>query len=196
MGLWLYPSLICYPSQTHSVHISSPYLRVVTTSYTYYKILIINKYFLNEIKMFALILFIWFGNLVGTLSLLSFAISFQLFNFVKDGDARHTNYQLMGIVCYYGKHYSTFMWHTKSKSWVYFDDATVKDMGRNFQDVIDKCCKGRYQPLLLMYANPDGQAIDPSTAPKATYPVTTTIQPRHSRSKFLLSWSSSLLMDL
>ncbi|XP_064621877.1 uncharacterized protein LOC135484390 isoform X2 [Lineus longissimus] len=105
----------------------------------------------------------------------------DLFNFVKDGDARHTNYQLMGIVCYYGKHYSTFMWHTKSSAWIYFDDATVKVMGRNFQDVIDKCCKGRYQPLLLMYANPDGQAIDPTTAPKATYPVSEKIQPRHSR---------------
>lgn len=32
---------------------------------------------------------------------------------------------LTAVVCYYGKHYSTFIFHTKLQEWVYFDDATV-----------------------------------------------------------------------
>ena len=33
--------------------------------------------------------------------------------------------QLTALVCYYGKHYSSFIWHTKLQEWIYFDDATV-----------------------------------------------------------------------
>ena len=35
---------------------------------------------------------------------------------------------LVGVVCYYGKHYSTFFLHSKMKKWVYYDDATVREV--------------------------------------------------------------------
>ena len=41
-------------------------------------------------------------------------------------------------------------------------------MGRDWDGVADKCCRGHYQPLLLLYANPEGEAINPSTAPQTT----------------------------
>lgn len=36
--------------------------------------------------------------------------------------------QLVGVVCYYGKHYSTFFFHSKVQEWIYFDDAAVKQV--------------------------------------------------------------------
>lgn len=36
--------------------------------------------------------------------------------------------QLVAVVCYYGKHYSTFVFHSKLKTWIYFDDATVREV--------------------------------------------------------------------
>lgn len=73
---------------------------------------------------------------------------------------------LVGLVCYYGKHYSTFVFHTRDKSWYYFDDATVKEMGTNWENVVEKCCRSHYQPLLLLYANPNGTPIHTAEAPQ------------------------------
>ncbi|CAG5129949.1 unnamed protein product, partial [Candidula unifasciata] len=73
---------------------------------------------------------------------------------------------LVGLVCYYGKHYSTFVFHSKLQVWIYFDDATVREIGKCWDDVVDKCSKGRYQPLLLLYANPNASPVTVETAPK------------------------------
>ncbi|XP_046566489.1 uncharacterized protein LOC124275061 [Haliotis rubra] len=73
---------------------------------------------------------------------------------------------LVGVVCYYGKHYSTFVFHSKLKVWIYFDDATVKEIGPNWSHVVDKCMRGRYQPLLLLYANPAATPVPVETAMK------------------------------
>lgn len=73
---------------------------------------------------------------------------------------------LVGLVCYYGKHYSTFVFHTRDHSWYYFDDATVKEMGTNWENVVEKCCRSHYQPLLLLYANPNGTPIHTAEAPQ------------------------------
>ncbi|XP_021350493.1 serine/arginine repetitive matrix protein 2-like isoform X2 [Mizuhopecten yessoensis] len=74
--------------------------------------------------------------------------------------------QLSALVCYYGKHYSTFVFHTKLNAWIYFDDATVRQVGPSWDDVVEKCCKGHYQPLLLLYTNPNASPIATETAPK------------------------------
>lgn len=42
--------------------------------------------------------------------------------------AQSTTHNLVGIVTYYGKHYSTFFFHTKLRVWIYFDDATVREV--------------------------------------------------------------------
>ncbi|GFN82038.1 inactive ubiquitin carboxyl-terminal hydrolase 54 [Plakobranchus ocellatus] len=74
--------------------------------------------------------------------------------------------QLVGLVCYYGKHYSTFVFHSKLQVWIYFDDATVREIGPRWEHVVDKCSKGRYQPLLLLYANPAATPVSVETAPR------------------------------
>ncbi|EDO26254.1 predicted protein, partial [Nematostella vectensis] len=53
-----------------------------------------------------------------------------LFNQVCDDRAAHATLRLVGIVTYYGKHYSTFFFHSKLKTWIYFDDARVKEFNR------------------------------------------------------------------
>ncbi|KAK3091678.1 hypothetical protein FSP39_021802 [Pinctada imbricata] len=74
--------------------------------------------------------------------------------------------KLSALVCYYGKHYSTFVYHTKLNVWIYFDDATVKEIGPRWEHVVEKCSRGRYQPLLLLYTNPNASPICTDTAPK------------------------------
>ncbi|XP_060584859.1 uncharacterized protein LOC132740839 isoform X2 [Ruditapes philippinarum] len=73
--------------------------------------------------------------------------------------------QLTAVVCYYGKHYSTFIFHTKLQEWVYFDDATVRQVGKKWELVVDRIVKSRYQPLLLIYTNPNAQSVPTETAP-------------------------------
>uniref|UniRef100_A0A2S2QTX9 Inactive ubiquitin carboxyl-terminal hydrolase 54 n=1 Tax=Sipha flava TaxID=143950 RepID=A0A2S2QTX9_9HEMI len=75
-------------------------------------------------------------------------------------------HQLVGVVTYYGKHYSTFFYHTKLKIWIYFDDANVREIGPKWEQVVEKCKRGRYQPLLLLFASPEGEPVDATTAPK------------------------------
>ena len=36
--------------------------------------------------------------------------------------------KLVGVVCYYGKHYSTFFYSSVKQLWISFDDATVKEV--------------------------------------------------------------------
>lgn len=46
-----------------------------------------------------------------------------------------TPHELVGVVTYYGKHYSTFFFHTKLRVWIYFDDATVREVGPRWEQV-------------------------------------------------------------
>ncbi|XP_046455507.1 uncharacterized protein LOC124202990 isoform X3 [Daphnia pulex] len=91
--------------------------------------------------------------------------------------AELTTHRLVGVVTYYGKHYSTFFFHTKLQLWIYFDDASVSEVGPDWQHVVDKCRRGHFQPLLLLYADPEGTAVPTATAPSAVTPVGA--KPRH-----------------
>lgn len=103
------------------------------------------------------------------------------------------------MVCYYGKHYSTFFFQTKIRKWMYFDDAHVKEVttvvkkhlvlsfmqekfthvwcvcvcvwqlqiGPKWKDVVSRCIKGHYQPLLLLYADPRGTPVASQDMPAA-----------------------------
>ncbi|KAG0724304.1 Inactive ubiquitin carboxyl-terminal hydrolase 54 [Chionoecetes opilio] len=93
---------------------------------------------------------------------------------VDDRWAQHTHHQLVGVVTYYGKHYSTFFYHTKLRVWIYFDDATVREIGPHWEQVVDKCRRGHFQPLLLLYANPSGTPVPIDSAPR-----TVTLVPGH-----------------
>ena len=43
-------------------------------------------------------------------------------------DAKHIDLELVGVVCYYGMHYSTFFFHSKCRMWISFDDACVSEV--------------------------------------------------------------------
>ncbi|XP_029464821.1 inactive ubiquitin carboxyl-terminal hydrolase 54 isoform X3 [Rhinatrema bivittatum] len=83
----------------------------------------------------------------------------DLFYRVTDDRAKCSELYLVGMICYYGKHYSTFFFQTKIRKWMYFDDAHVKEIGPKWKDVVTKCIKGHYQPLLLLYADPRGTPV-------------------------------------
>ncbi|GAB6031110.1 hypothetical protein CHUAL_007918 [Chamberlinius hualienensis] len=84
--------------------------------------------------------------------------------------ASTVKHHLVGVVTYYGKHYSTFFFHTKLRMWIYFDDATVRQIGPCWEHVVDKCRRGHFQPLLLLYANLEASA--PTSTNGHNYRVT------------------------
>ncbi|XP_030835361.1 uncharacterized protein LOC575657 isoform X3 [Strongylocentrotus purpuratus] len=90
----------------------------------------------------------------------------ELFDDTVDDRAKANSLFLVGLVTYYGRHYTTFFYNTNLRYWVYFDDAVVKQVGHNWSDVVDRCRRGHFQPLLLLYAYPDGKAVSTVTAPK------------------------------
>ncbi|XP_015272869.1 PREDICTED: inactive ubiquitin carboxyl-terminal hydrolase 54 [Gekko japonicus] len=89
----------------------------------------------------------------------------DLFFRVTDDRAKLCELYLVGMICYYGKHYSTFFFQTKIRKWMYFDDAHVKEIGPKWKDVVTKCIKGHYQPLLLLYADPRGTPVSAQESP-------------------------------
>ncbi|KAI4874866.1 hypothetical protein NFI96_034438 [Prochilodus magdalenae] len=91
----------------------------------------------------------------------------DLFYRVTDDRAKQSELYLVGMVCYYGKHYSTFFFQTKIRKWMYFDDAHVKEIGPKWKDVVSRCIKGHYQPLLLLYADPRGTPVSSQDVPSA-----------------------------
>ncbi|XP_029462919.1 inactive ubiquitin carboxyl-terminal hydrolase 53 isoform X2 [Rhinatrema bivittatum] len=87
-----------------------------------------------------------------------------LFYRVTDEQAKNSELYLMGMICYTSHHYCAFAYHTKSSRWVLFDDATVKEVGTKWKDVVSKCFRCHFQPLLLFYAHPDGTAVSTEDA--------------------------------
>uniref|UniRef100_A0A3B3R8X2 Ubiquitin specific peptidase 53b n=1 Tax=Paramormyrops kingsleyae TaxID=1676925 RepID=A0A3B3R8X2_9TELE len=53
----------------------------------------------------------------------------ELFWRVADENGRRTELLLVGMICYSSRHYCAFAHHTKTSRWVFFDDATVKEVG-------------------------------------------------------------------
>ncbi|CAL8274037.1 unnamed protein product, partial [Gadus morhua 'NCC'] len=91
-----------------------------------------------------------------------------MFNRVTDDNAKRSELHLVGMICFSSKHYSAFAYHSKSCKWVFFDDATVKEIGSKWKDVASKCIRGHYQPLLIFYTNPEGTHISSEDAPRHT----------------------------
>ncbi|KAM4834277.1 ubiquitin carboxyl-terminal hydrolase 53 [Thomomys bottae] len=87
-----------------------------------------------------------------------------LFYRVTDENAKTSELHLVGVICYTSRHYCAFAFHTKTSKWVFFDDANVKEVGTKWKDVVSKCIRCHFQPLLLFYANPEGTAISTEDA--------------------------------
>ncbi|KAL4641521.1 inactive ubiquitin carboxyl-terminal hydrolase 53-like [Arapaima gigas] len=92
----------------------------------------------------------------------------ELFYGVTDEHAKKSDMLLVGMICFSSRHYCAFAYHSKSSKWVFFDDATVKEVGSRWKDVVTKCIRGHFQPLLLFYSNPNGSAISTEEAPRQT----------------------------
>ena len=67
-----------------------------------------------------------------------------------DSAAGARRYALRSMVCYYGQHYSAFVWADDLGAWLMFDDAAVSRVGA-WADVRRKCEAGRIQPSVLFY---------------------------------------------
>ncbi|XP_054419565.1 inactive ubiquitin carboxyl-terminal hydrolase 53 isoform X2 [Pteronotus mesoamericanus] len=89
-----------------------------------------------------------------------------LFYRVTDENAKNSELDLVGMICYTSRHYCAFAFHTKSSKWVFFDDANVKEVGARWKDVVSKCLRCHFQPLLLFYADPEGTAVSTEDAPR------------------------------
>ena len=63
---------------------------------------------------------------LGLLCIYTFLL--QMYHRVMPDIRKLPRLQLVAVVCYYGKHYSTFVFHSKLKTWIYFDDATVREV--------------------------------------------------------------------
>ncbi|MEQ2270284.1 Inactive ubiquitin carboxyl-terminal hydrolase 53, partial [Xenotaenia resolanae] len=59
-----------------------------------------------------------------------------LFYRVTDEHAKKRELLLVGMICYYSHHYCAFAYHTKSSKWVFFDDATVKEVRRRLAGLL------------------------------------------------------------
>lgn len=67
-----------------------------------------------------------------------------------DDRAKQSELYLVGMICYYGKHYSTFFFQTKIRKWMYFDDAHVKEVGKDLE-VFDDGNKNKITFICLKF---------------------------------------------
>lgn len=109
-------------------------------------------------------------------------------------------YHLSAIVCYYGKHYTMFLYHGKKAKWLSIDDANVVVVGKRWLDVRNKLLRGHHQPLLLLYSlhSPDPLPMDTcpqgvSMAPELQHKLTTskTLVENGAKPKAPLMWTST-----
>eukprot|EP00736_Rhodelphis_marinus_P006431 Rmarinus@m.16478 len=80
-------------------------------------------------------------------------LKLSLENLNKSVPESELRFILQGMICYYGCHYVAFFYNSIQRTWVMFDDATVRPVGDHWEDVRDRCLVSRYQPAILLYAN-------------------------------------------
>lgn len=60
-------------------------------------------------------------------------------------------YRLKGMICYYGKHYVAIFNNFDTSEWYMFDDSNVKLIGTDWNQVHQRCLRGRLQPSVIFY---------------------------------------------
>ena len=82
------------------------------------------RYVIKFIKIKIVLFFfnLFFHHSIDTISF----SSLQLFDHVFADNAQINEYNLTALIAYYGRHYSTFCYHSKMREWVYFDDAKFR----------------------------------------------------------------------
>eukprot|EP00117_Sycon_ciliatum_P017421 scpid80023/ scgid16419/ Inactive ubiquitin carboxyl-terminal hydrolase 54; Inactive ubiquitin-specific peptidase 54 len=96
----------------------------------------------------------------------------HIFYNVADEAAGRKKMNLVGMVMYYGKHYSSLFLSNSTKKWTFFDDSHVRVLGSDLACVKDLCRRAHYQPLLLVYADPNATAVDFEHAPETVIQMT------------------------
>eukprot|EP01012_Entosiphon_sulcatum_P011618 TRINITY_DN17116_c0_g1_i1.p1 TRINITY_DN17116_c0_g1~~TRINITY_DN17116_c0_g1_i1.p1 ORF type:complete len:669 (-),score=66.83 TRINITY_DN17116_c0_g1_i1:7-2013(-) len=88
--------------------------------------------------------------------------------------AADPNAELMGLVCYYGKHYIAYFKSLPTQQWVLFDDSYVKAVGPDWSTVQRCIIDGRLQPFLLFYETnrPPPSRRPPTPSPHVPYAPT------------------------
>ena len=71
------------------------------------------------------------------------------------GDSGTLQYDLQGVVCYYGRHYLAFFWSAAYGGWLMFDDRRVFLVG-GWEELCQRACAGKLQPILVFYLQPGG----------------------------------------
>eukprot|EP00743_Colponemidia_sp_Colp-15_P008670 GILK01009438.1.p1 GENE.GILK01009438.1~~GILK01009438.1.p1 ORF type:complete len:456 (+),score=26.12 GILK01009438.1:70-1368(+) len=71
-------------------------------------------------------------------------------------------YVFRGMVCYYGRHYVCFFFNHKYNKWIYFNDRLVQVLD-TWKDVLVRCIRGNYQPVLLFFENPSWDSVSPGS---------------------------------
>ncbi|KAI6650555.1 Ubiquitin specific proteinase [Oopsacas minuta] len=79
----------------------------------------------------------------------------QMFSVSLDETAGNKEYFLLGIINYYGHHFSAFVYNTNLSKWIFCDDASFREVGNNWDDVIQLIKRAKYQPELLVYSTRD-----------------------------------------
>uniref|UniRef100_A0A7S4G198 Peptidase C19 ubiquitin carboxyl-terminal hydrolase domain-containing protein n=1 Tax=Eutreptiella gymnastica TaxID=73025 RepID=A0A7S4G198_9EUGL len=62
-----------------------------------------------------------------------------------------TPYQIVGMICFYGRHYTSFFYNQQLQKWVFIDDSSVRPVG-DWSDVKQNMIDGRHMPLVLFYS--------------------------------------------
>uniref|UniRef100_A0A3B1INY0 Ubiquitin specific peptidase 53b n=1 Tax=Astyanax mexicanus TaxID=7994 RepID=A0A3B1INY0_ASTMX len=72
-----------------------------------------------------------------------------LFYRVTDENAKKRDLHLVGMICYSSRHYLAFAYHSKSSKWVFFDDATVKEVSKTTNTSLINQINHIYRSLCL-----------------------------------------------
>eukprot|EP01061_Rhynchopus_euleeides_P033397 TRINITY_DN5595_c2_g1_i1.p1 TRINITY_DN5595_c2_g1~~TRINITY_DN5595_c2_g1_i1.p1 ORF type:complete len:757 (+),score=206.43 TRINITY_DN5595_c2_g1_i1:22-2271(+) len=68
-----------------------------------------------------------------------------------DKKKRVINASLMGMCCYYGRHYTSYCIDDATGEWCHFDDSSVSAVG-TLKEVRDQLKNGHQQPVLLLFS--------------------------------------------
>jgi len=66
------------------------------------------------------------------------------------------NAKLLGMMCFYGKHYAAFFKDTKRDVWLMFDDAAVREVGASWLEAARMCLTCKFQPVAIFYEIQEG----------------------------------------
>ena len=123
---------------------------------------LVTRYLLNMPEVFAIGL-VWATTsptpeeIMETLLLIKPEIDIK--NVFNVSSKTPTPYRFRGMICFYGKHYATYFYSVARAQWLVYDDATVKPVGYDWNDVLHRCKLGHFHPSVLFYERVPGTYV-------------------------------------